>query len=42
MEGVSARAVIERMEDIINRSGSAAPLAVRSTSFTDIRLNAAK
>jgi heptosyltransferase I len=35
MEGVSARAVIECMEDVINRSGSAAPLAVRSTSFTD-------
>jgi heptosyltransferase I len=35
MENVSARAVIERMEDTINRSGSAAPLAVPSTSFTD-------
>jgi len=35
MENVSARAVIERMEDVIKRSGSGAPLAVQSTSFTD-------
>jgi heptosyltransferase I len=35
MENVSARAVIERMEDAIERSGSAAPLVVQSTSFTD-------
>jgi heptosyltransferase-1 len=35
MENVSARAVIERMEDAINRSGGTAPLAVESTSFTD-------
>jgi heptosyltransferase I len=35
MENVSARAVIERMEDVINGSGSAASFAVQSTSFTD-------
>jgi heptosyltransferase I len=35
MENVSARAVIERMEDMIERSGSSAALAVQSTSFTD-------
>jgi heptosyltransferase I len=35
MENVSARAVIERMEDAINRSGGTAPLVVQSTSFTD-------
>jgi heptosyltransferase-1 len=35
MENVSARAVIERMEDAINRSDSATSLAVQSTSFTD-------
>ena len=35
MDNVSARAVIERMEDVITSSASAAQLAAQSTSFTD-------
>jgi hypothetical protein len=35
MDNVSARAVIERMEDVITSSASAAQLAPQSASFTD-------
>jgi hypothetical protein len=34
MEDVSPRSVIERMEHVLSRSGTA-PLAAQNTSFTD-------